>query len=397
MSGQVALLAEAEAIGKLAKAGFKPRRTLIYASWDGEEPGLLGSTEWVETHADELKAKAVLYVNSDMNQRGELMAGGSHALAHFVSEAARDVKDPETGVVVLTRALALKRVTEAEDPRNDASGTEAKLPERGDDLTLVALGSGSDYTPFLQHLGVSSIDLAFRGEAQYGVYHSAYDSFDHFRRFVDPDFQYAAALAKLAGRLMLRAAQADLLPARERDFADSIGSYVEELHKLADAMRKKTRIVSELAEDGAYRLASDPTQPRSPPARLAEVPHLDFTALDNATDRLKGAARAFDGAYTQAVAADGADGTAARARLNAVLAGIEQKLTDPRGLPGRSWYQHMIYAPGMSTGYGVKTLPGIREAIEERRWDEANQYAGVVARTLDAYSAELERALASPH
>jgi N-acetylated-alpha-linked acidic dipeptidase len=386
LAGQVALMAEAKAIGKLYKEGWRPRRTLVYASWDGEEPGLLGSTEWAELHAAELKAKAVLYINSDTNGRGYLGVGGSHALQRFASEAARDVKDPETGASVLVRAVAKQRVDDYESGAHGNSGA---------DLDLEALGSGSDFTPFLQHLGVNSLNLGFEGETEYGVYHSAYDSFDHFRRFVDPTFEYGVALAEVTGRLVLRASQAQLLPAKESDFAASIAGYDEELHKLADGMRTKTLELSKLLDDGAYALTTDPTKPRAPPSRPAEVPYLNFAELDNARAKLEESAKAFDKAYVRLEAADGADADSARERLNATLTVLEQSLTDPKGLPGREWYQHMIYAPGMYTGYGVKTLPAIREAIEERRWDEANQYMGVVAHALNAYSERLDSAISS--
>ena len=386
LAGQVALMAEAKAIGKLYKEGWRPRRTLVYASWDGEEPGLLGSTEWAELHAAELKAKAVLYINSDTNARGYLGVGGTHALQRFASEAARDVKDPETGASVLARAVARQRVDDYESGAHNNSGA---------DLELEALGSGSDFTPFLQHLGVNSLNLEFEGEDQYGVYHSAYDSFDHFRRFVDPTFEYGVALAEVAGRMVLRASQAQLLPAKESDFAASIAGYDQELHKLADGMRTKTLEMSKLLDDGAYALATDPTKPRAPPSRLAQVPFLNFAELDNASAKLEQSAKAFDAAYAHLEAADGADAGSERERLNAMLTVLEQSLTDPKGLPGREWYQHMIYAPGMYTGYGVKTLPAIREAIEERRWDEANQYMGVVAHALNAYSERLDSAISS--
>lgn len=384
LAGQIALMAEAKAIGKLFKDGWRPRRTLVYASWDGEEPGLLGSTEWAETHAAELKSKAFLYINSDTNGRGFLGVGGTHGLQHFASEVARDVKDPETGSSVLLRAVAKQRVEKIE-----AGGRG----NPGADLELSALGSGSDFTPFLQHLGVSSLDVGFDGETDYGVYHSAYDSFDHFRRFVDPSFEYGVALAKVAGRMTLRASQAQLLPAREGDFAASIAGFAEELHKLADGMRSKTLDVSKLLDDDAYKLATDPTRPRHAPARNSEVPYLNFAELDNAVVKLEHSAKAFDAEYASLAAADDAAAHAAQERLNATLREIEQSLTDPNGLPGREWYQHMIYAPGLHTGYGVKTLPGIRESIEERRWDEANRYIGVVSRALNAYSARLDRAI----
>jgi N-acetylated-alpha-linked acidic dipeptidase len=387
LAGQVALMAEAKAIGKLFKEGWRPRRTLIYASWDGEEPGLLGSTEWAETHAAELKAKAALYINSDTNGRGYLGVSGSHGLQHFASEAARDVKDPETSASVLARTLAKERVA------NYDSGARGNPSA---DIALGALGSGSDFTPFLQHLGVNSLDLGFEGEADYGVYHSAYDSFDHFRRFVDPTFEYGVALAKVAGRMMLRASQAQLLPARESDFAASISGFDDELHKLADGMRAKTLELTKLLDEDAYALVSDPSRPRAPPPRSAEVPYLNFAELDNAIAKLAQSAKAFDKEYARLASLDDSSASPGQQRMNATLTDLEESLTDPRGLPGREWYQHMIYAPGSHTGYGVKTLPGIREAIEERRWDEANRYIGVVSRVLNAYSARLDHAISAP-
>ncbi len=384
LAGQVALMAEAKAIGKLLKGGWRPRRTLVYASWDGEEPGLLGSTEWAELHAAELKAKAALYINSDTNGRGFLGVSGSHSMQLFASEAARDVKDPETGASVLARALAKEHVALYESGGRRTSST---------DLELGALGSGSDFTPFLQHLGVAALDVGFEGEIDYGVYHSAYDSFDHFRRFVDPTFEYGVALAKVAGRLMLRASQAPLLPAKQVDFAASVAGYDDELHKLADGMRAKTVELAKLLDENAFKLAADPSKPRGPPAAAAEVPYLSFAELDNAIAKLQQSAKAFDKEYARLETLDDPGAIAAQQRLNATLTDLEQSLTDSHGLPGREWYQHMIYAPGLHTGYGVKTLPGIREAIEERRWDEANHYVGVVSRALNAYSARLDRAI----
>jgi N-acetylated-alpha-linked acidic dipeptidase len=387
LSGQVALLAEAKAIGALAKTGWRPRRTLIYASWDGEEPGLLGSTEWAETHAAELQAKAALYINSDMNGRGIFRAGGSRALQRFVSQAARDVRDPETGATVLARALAAASL---------APGSTAAVQGDGGDLQLEALGSGSDFSPFLQHLGIAALDLEFGGEADYGVYHSAYDSFDHHRRFVDPAMAYGVSLAQTAGRVALRAAQAELIPQSAGDFAQSIAAYADELHKLCERLRAAARTTNDAIDRGDFALVSDPTRPRAAPRREAEVPYLDFAALDNAVVRLLAGASAFDRLYARASdAAPGARGARDRDRLNALLTTLERSLTDAGGLPGRVWYRHQIYAPGTLTGYGAKTLPGIREAIEQHRWEEANRYVGVVAKALGAYAAQLEAALAA--
>ncbi len=387
LSGTVAMMAEAKAIGQLVKEGWHPRRTLIYASWDGEEAGLLGSTEWAETHAAELQAKAALYVNSDSNTRGFLHAEGGHGLQHFVSEIARDVRDPETGVSTLARARALRRVQAHES---------GKAAEGGEDLRLGALGSGSDYTPFLQHLGIASLDLGFGGEGDYGVYHSAYDSFDHFRQFVDPTFEYAVALAQVGGRVVLRASEAELLPARAADFAKAVATYDDELHQMIEHMRQSTRDEDKLLDENAYALTMDPLQPRAAPQREADVPYLKFAELDNAIEQLKTTSAAFDQAYASACTAQDAAAGARRERLNAVLGVLEETLTDPRGLPRRGWYRHMIYAPGLHTGYEAKTLPAIREAIEDRRWDEANQYIAVVAQTLDAYRTTLDRAIATP-
>jgi N-acetylated-alpha-linked acidic dipeptidase len=305
---------------------------------------------------------------------------------------ARDVQDPETGASVLARALAQRNVSNF-----DSSGGESDAAVGAvGDLHLGALGSGSDFTPFLQHLGINSVNLGFEGEVQYGVYHSAYDSFDHFRRFVDPTFEYGVALAKVAGRIMLRAAQADLIPAQESDFAAQVAAFDQELHKLADDMRAKTTQLSKLQGDESYKLASNPDTPRAAPARVSEVPYLNFADLDNAVLKLEQSAKAFDKEYARLDAVGEPADQAKRERVNATLTVLEQSLMDPHGLPGREWYQHMIYAPGLHTGYGVKTLPGIREAIEERRWNEANQYMGVVSRALNAYSERMDRAIAAP-
>jgi N-acetylated-alpha-linked acidic dipeptidase len=382
LSGHVAWLAEAKALGALAKAGWKPRRTLVYASWDGEEAGLLGSTEWVEAHAGELREKAALYINTDMSTRGILSAEGSQGLRQFVSEAASAVQDPATGVDLVRRARAAEQVKAYE--------SNAAKPAADDVLPLGAMGSGSDYTPFLQHLGIASLNVEFSGEEQYGVYHSAYDSFDHFSRFVDPSFEYGVATAKVAGRLVLRAAQAPLLPIRAQDFAQSVSGYLQELHRLVDTQRTAAEWQQALVKDDAFKIGADPREKRGAPAVAAAPPALGLAKLDAAVERLSARARAFDAQYDRLLNAGDSQSQARRARLNAQLTRLEAQLTDPRGLPGRPWFVHMIYAPGFHTGYGVKTLPGVREAIEEYRWDEANQYMAVIAGVLDAYGQALE-------
>jgi len=405
LSGQVAMLAEAKAIGALLKGGWRPKRTLVYASWDGEEPGLLGSTEWAETHASELTRNAVLYLNSDSNARGFLSAGGSHSLQHLVNEVAAGVKDPETGVSVQARLRARTLVRSYghapadEDEADQAQmHREARLAAAGGDLALRALGSGSDYTPFLQHLGLTALDLGFSGEDdQAGVYHSTYDSFDHYVRFGDPTFAYGVAEAETAGHVVLRMADADVLPLQFTGFADTIGAYAEELHGAVEERRKKSAELARLLDSNAFGLAADPTRAVAPPAREPVVPALDFAPLDSVVMRLKASARAYDEAYAQLLAGSLKLDPSHRARLNALLQGMEQRLTDARGLPGREWYRHFIYAPGMLTGYGVKTLPGVREAIEAKRWEEAAAYIPITAAVLARYCDALDQATALLH
>jgi len=396
LSANVALMAEAKAIGALVREGWRPKRTLVYASWDAEEPGLLGSTEWVETHADELRRKAVLYVNSDTNGRGFLRAGGSHSLQTLVNQVAAGVRDPQTGVSVLERLRArmlvdgFKKGAEEED-RRIARRISANAP-----VPLQALGSGSDYTPFLQHLGIASLDIRYGGEDHdTGIYHSAYDSFDHYLRFGDPDFAYGVTLAKTIGHVMLRLANADVLPMRFSDFADTAGQYLEELHKLADDLRERTEQQHRLLDERAFQLAADPKESRVPPERELGVPFLNFASLDNALLKLRNSARICDEACARATRADFNLSAAQRNRLNDLLRGMEQTLIHPQGLPGREWYRHMIYAPGLHTGYGVKTLPGVREGIEQREWAQVDQYISVVAAALSAYGDRLDESAAA--
>lgn len=393
LAGNVAMMAEIKAIGGLVKEGWRPQRTLVYASWDGEEPGLLGSTEWAETHAKELQRKAVLYLNSDTNGRGFLFAGGSHSLQHLVNQAAASVVDPETHVSVLERMRANMLVDGFSGDAGADGKQFAKLAAKGGDVPIGALGSGSDYSSFLEHLGIASLDIGFGGEDDNaGIYHSRYDSFDHYIRFGDPDFAYGVALAKVAGHLVLRAADARLLPMRFGDFSDTFARYVTQLHKLVESTRKDTQQQHLLLDMHAYALNSDPTRPVAAPERYSEVPkNIDLTPLDQAAKKLAQSAQAFQDAYA-ARAADGFNlPVKTRNQANAMMVRMEQALTDQDGLPGRTWYRHMVYAPGLLTGYGVKTVPGVREALEGRRWDEANRYAVITAKVIDGYCAQLDK------
>ena len=393
LSGHVAMMGEAKALGALVKAGWKPKRTIIYTSWDAEEPMLLGSTEWAETHAAELKAKGVAYINSDSNGRGFLGVGGSHSLQHFVNAVAADVTDPQTGVSVQQRqraGLAVAATEPGANERTKALGKIALDPDK--DVPIDALGSGSDYSSFLQNLGLATLNLGFGGEGeQGGVYHSAYDTYEHHSRFVDPGHAYAGALAKVTGRMVMRLADAERPVQRYGDFADTVGGYLDEVKKLADGKRDEAATQAKLLASDAYRLADDPTHSRGDPSALAASPVLDFKPLETAVAQLRTSAAAFD----KALAAKSATLTPAQSKkLDAALLPLEQRLLRDKGLPFRPWYKNMIYAPGRYTGYGAKTLPGVREAIEERRFDDAVAYIALTAEALRDYAAGLDAASA---
>ena len=392
MSGQVALLAEAKAIGGLAKQGWQPKRTLVYASWDGEEPMLLGSTEWAEEHGTELKKKAVIYINSDGNERGFLGVGGSPDYQHLVNEVANAVIDPETGVSVGQRLRAKIRI-EALTSGDERTKGEAKIAADKDrDFLIDPLGSGSDFSGFLDYLGVPALNVGFFGEGDAGgVYHSRYDTFEHHTRFVDPGFVYDTLLAKTAGRMVLRLGDADVPVQRAGPFADAVSEYLDDVKRLADQKRDEAEAQAALLRDRAFQLAADPTKTSGLPTVLDRVPHLEFAALEDAVDHLKRSAKAYDDALTKNASKLAAPQIA---RLQSLMFDIDQTLAPEVGLPGRKWYRNLVYAPGRFTGYGVKTLPGVREAIEERRWSDANRYAKLTADALNAYSDRLDKATA---
>jgi N-acetylated-alpha-linked acidic dipeptidase len=363
ISGMAALLEEAYAVGELMKTGWRPKRTMVFCGWDAEEPGLLGSTEWVEDHAKELQEKTVVYINSDGNSRGFLGAGGSHALETFVTEVARDIEDPQTKVSVLER----KKAQEAARAGSVAA-KKAALSSKG--LKLGALGSGSDYSPFFQHLGIPSLNIGYGGEGEGGSYHSIYDSYDHYARFKDPGFAYCHALAKTTGRAALRMANADIVPFDFRSLHKTIQGYAGEVMALTDQLRETTAVENQLIAEKKYVLAADPTEVYHAPTAKEPVPYLDFSSLQNALSAFEKAAS------SNAIAIAKQQGSAS---LNQALYKAEQVLLSPNGLPRRAWYRHTIYAPGFYTGYGVKTLPGIREAIEQREWKEAQEQIKITA------------------
>jgi N-acetylated-alpha-linked acidic dipeptidase len=383
-SGMSAELEEARALGELVKRGWRPKRTIVYAAWDGEEQGLLGSTEWVEDHEQELRDKAAVYINTDGNGRGFLNAGGSHALEGFINNVARDIDDPETKESVWKRMQARALVSAAPGPR-------AEVRSRAD-LRIGALGSGSDYSPFLQHAGIPSLNLSFAGlDESDGIYHSIYDDYYHFTTFLDTDFAYGRALAQTVGTAVIRLADADVMPFQFTHLADTAQTYVRELQALLKERQDEVRERNRQIEDGVFASVADRRRPVKAPVTEEMPPALNFAPLENGAAALTRAAdryrKAFEAARPKMTP------EAARA-VNVRLIQSERELTDAAGLPRRPWYRHLLYAPGYYTGYAVKTMPGVREAIEEKNYAEADAEIARVARALEREKTLIEAAAA---
>ncbi len=383
ISGQVALLEEARALGELVKQGWKPKRTIIYCAWDAEEEGLIGSTEWAETHADELTQKAVAYINSDANGRGYLYVSGSHTLEKFVSDVARDIDDPEKNISVWKRyqLLRISRATSADDRREIRSRSDMKIG---------ALGSGSDYTVFLDHLGIASLNIGYGGEDGGGIYHSIYDDFYWYTHFSDTNFSYGRALAQTVGTAVMRLASAELLPFYFTNFSETVKKYLEELQKLAKSKQDDIRERNTQIEEGVFSAIADPKEKSVAPPTEELPPYLNFAPLQNAVDEL---ARSAD-RYDKAVSKSKEKKISSFKAVNAQLIQSERKLTNADGLPGRPWFKHQIYAPGFYTGYGVKTIPAVREAIEQKQWKIAEEQIAKVASVIDGEAALIGTAAA---
>jgi N-acetylated-alpha-linked acidic dipeptidase len=384
ISGLVALLEEARGIGALLKTGWRPRRTIIYAAWDGEEPVLLGSTEWAEAHAEELTRNAVTYINSDANGRGVLGIDGSPTLARTITEVTRDVADPEAGMSVWKRAhLSGIAIAGSRDKREKA--------RKRDDLPVDPMGSGSDYTAFYHHLGVPSLNLAFGGEDDGGVYHSIYDSFRWFTTFSDTAFVYGRALAQTAGTTVLRLANADLLPFEFTRLSERVADNIKDVQELLKTTRDSIEEQNREVEESTFVAINDPRKPIVAPTREEVPPHLNFSPVENAADRLKRAAGAYEDALDRIGNKSGALTLENTNQLNGLLLQVERLLAPQGGLPRRPWYRQVLSAPGWYTGYSPKTLPGITEAIEGKRWREGEDEAARLGRALDEESAAIER------
>jgi N-acetylated-alpha-linked acidic dipeptidase len=383
ISGLISELEEARAMGELVKQGWKPKRTIIFCAWDAEEPGLIGSTEFAEQHADELKQHAVVYINSDVNARGFFGAEGSHTLEKFINDVARDVQDPETKLSVWKRTQ-LRQIGRPDDI------SERQEARSRTDLRIGALGSGSDYGAFLQHDGVAALNLGFGGEDGGGIYHSIYDDFYWFTHFSDTEFVYGRALAQTAGTAIMRLADADLLPFEFTNFADTMQTYVKELKTLAQKSRDEIIERNRELDEGVFTATADPRVKSVPPPREAVPPFLNFAPLDNATDALSRAAAEYRKALDKAVANGGAAlASVSLTEINQALMQSEQQLTLEQGLPGRPWFKHFVDAPGQYTGYEAKTLPAVREPIEQKQWKDVDAEIAVTARVLETEAAHI--------
>ena len=371
-SGMSVELEEARALGQLVKQGWRPQRTVVYAAWDGEEQGLLGSTEWVEHHEAELRDTAVVYINTDGNGRGFLNAGGSHALEPLVNAVAKEIEDPDTKGSVWKRMQARAIAAGPAAQRNEARTRS--------DLRISALGSGSDYSAFLQHAGVPTLNLSFAGlDDSEGIYHSIYDDYYHFMKFLDTDFVYGRALAQTVGSLVIRLADASVLPFEFTSLADTVQTYVSDLEAQLKNRQTEVKELNQQIEEGVFTAIADPRRQTTAPVVESVPPSINFAPLDNAASALSQAADRYKKSLE-----------AARSRLTpdqirAINKGViqsERHLTDTGGLPRRPWYRHMLYAPGFYTGYAVKTMPGVREALEQKNYAEAEREIVRVAEAL---------------
>lgn len=392
VSGMVAVMEEARVMGELVKQGWRPKRTIIFAAWDGEEPGLLGSTEWVETHLDELQKHGVAYINSDNTGRGFFRARGAHCLEHFINDVARDIQDPETSLTIWKRAQ-LNRIYKA-----DSADERAELRSRAD-LRIGALGDGSDYTSFIHHAGIPAMDLRFGGEDIGGEYHSIYDDYYWYTHFSDTKFVYGKALAETAGTAIMRLADADLIPLQFENSAETIRTYVKDLQKFLKQSQDEISERNREIDEGVYQAITDPQKTLVPPPAEAMPIFMNFAPLENALVDLDRSVARYSAALKKAQANGGSALARSLAKVNELLMQTERRYTSPEGLPDRPWFRHQIYAPGAYTGYAAKPIAAVREAMDKKDWRLADSQIPRIGRILtdeaaaiDAAAAELEKA-----
>jgi N-acetylated-alpha-linked acidic dipeptidase len=385
ISGMVTVLEEGRMLGELHKQGWTPKRTIILCAWDGEEPGLLGSTEWVETHNDELQKHAVAYINSDSNGRGFFHAGGTHDLQHFINDVVRDIQDPEKHSTVQQRARLqqIARATNAEE--------RAEI-RKDSDVRIGALGDGSDFTAFQDHAGISALNIGYGGENDADAYHSIYDDFSWYTKFVDTDFSYGRALAQTGGTAVMRLADAELIPYEYNGEAETIGRYVKDLEKLLkDKQEEITERNLELKE-GVFTATADPRKTYVPPPAKTVPPFMNFAPLKNGADAIKKSAERYEAAFAKWQTGGSRLSAQSVAALNADLIQVQRTFLTEKGLPERPWFKHQVYAPGAYTGYGAKPIAAVREYMDQEKWKEADAQVPMVGQVLENVAAAIGRA-----
>ena len=385
ISGMVTVLEEARLLGELHRQGWNPKRTIILCAWDGEEPGLLGSTEWVETHRDELQKHAVAYINSDSNGRGFFHAGGTHDLQHLINDVVSDIQDPEKHISVQQRArlLRIARAANAED--------RAEI-RKSDDLRINALGDGSDYTAFIDHAGISGLNIGYGGEDDADSYHSIYDDFTWYTKFMDTDFSYGRALAQTGGTVVMRLADADLIPYEYNAEAETIGRYVKDLEKLLkDKQEEITERNLELKE-GAFAATADPRKTSVPPPAKPVPPFMNLAPLKNGAEAIKKSAERYQSVFARWQTSNIDLPPATTAALNADLMRIQRTFLTEKGLPERPWFKHQVYAPGAYTGYGAKPIAAVREYMDQEKWQEAEAQVPIVGQVLESVATAIGKA-----
>jgi N-acetylated-alpha-linked acidic dipeptidase len=385
ISGMAAVLEEGRMLGELHKQGWNPKRTIILCAWDGEEPGLLGSTEWVETHGDELQKHAVAYVNSDSNGRGYLYAGGSHDLQHLINDVATDIQDPEKHITVEQRAR-LARIARTPNAEERAE------VRKSNDLRIGALGDGSDFASFIDHAGISALNIGYGGENDGTQYHSVYDDFYWYTKFMDTDFAYGRVLAQTGGITVMRLADADLIPYEYNAMADTIGRYVKELEKLLKDKQDEIAERNLELKEGVFSATADPRKTSVPPPAKPVPPFLNFAPLKNGAEALRKSAERYQSAFAkwQNGGTDLPPQTALA--LNEELIQIQRAFLNEKGLPERPWFRHQVYAPGAYTGYGAKPIAAVREYMDQEKWSEADAQVPMVGRVLENAAAAIGKA-----
>jgi N-acetylated-alpha-linked acidic dipeptidase len=387
LAGMAPELEEARMLGDLHKQGWTPKRSFIYCAWDGEEPGLLGSTEWVETHLDDLRKHAVIYLNTDGNERGFLGVGGTQDLQALVSGVARDINDPEKNISVWQRAH-LHSILHAKDAEE-----RGQIRKRSD-LRVDALGDGSDYTAFQDFAGIPALDMGFGGEDEGDQYHSIYDDFYWYTHFADTDFVYGRTLAQTAGTTIMRIAGSDLLPFDYAPQAEAIAKYETDLEKLLKDKQEEFTERNLEIQEGVFSATADPHKTSiAPPAEIIP-PFMNFSPMKNSIESLKKSAENYSKALTRFKSSGSTISPQSLATVNTDLLAISRLFLNEKGLPGRPWFKNQIYAPGAYTGYGAKPVAAVREYMDEKKWQQADAQIPMVAQVIENIAGGIDKAAA---